>query len=211
MKKILLISVVLIVVFYVFKIWVYKPYMWKKAMNNPEQKLQLGSFIFSKQRGSNGSQSYQTHYFIFKVTEIKDNYVRLAVVRQLSEPEKINASDFSTSKEVYQDLKKNIKNITITGILKEDLYTGNTSYTINDYLLSKYSSLKKSRYYYEDITDRKNNSLPSDVYELRDYFSLVYSKDQIIKKGKLVPWTLNSNNIPELSERLSEDIELILN
>ena len=211
MKKIVLISVVLIVVFYAFKIWIYKPYIWKKAINNPEQKLQLGSFIFCKQRGSNGSQSYETHYFIFKVTEIKDDYVRLSVVRQLSKPNKINASDFSTSKEAYQDLKKNIQKITITGILKEDLYKGDASYTINDYLLSKYPSLKKSRYYYEDIAERKDDLLPSDVYELQDYFNLVYSKDEIIKKGKLVPWILSSNNKPELSERLSENIDLIRN
>jgi hypothetical protein len=53
--------------------------MWKKAINSPEHKLQLGSFIFSKQRGSNGSQSIENKYFIFKVIEVNGDYVRLSV------------------------------------------------------------------------------------------------------------------------------------
>ena len=211
MKKIILITLAFIALFYAFKQLVYKPYMWKKAMNSPEQKLQLGSFIFSKQRGSNGSQSYQTNYFIFKVTEINEDYVRLSVIRQLSEKDKLKSSNFSTTKESYKDLKKNIKTITITAILKEDLYKEGASYTLNDYLLDKYPSLKKSRYYYEDIpVNKKNIPLPTDPYELQDYFNLLYSREKIIAKGKLVPWRLD-NNIPELSPRLSEEIDLILN
>ena len=212
MKKVILITIALIIIIYAFKQLVYKPYIWKKAMNSPEQKLQLGSFIFSRQRGSNGSQSYQTNYFIFKVTEINEDYVRLSVVRQLSEKDKLKSSNFSTTRQSYKDLKKNIKTITITGILKEDLYKEGASYTLNDYLLSKYPSLRKSRYYYEDIPlNKKNTALPADAYELQDYFNLLYSREEIIAKDKLVPWRLNDNNIPELSSRLSEDIDLILN
>jgi len=212
MKKVILITIALIIIIYAFKQLVYKPYIWKKAMNSPEQKLQLGSFIFSRQRGSNGSQSYQTNYFIFKVTEINKDYVRLSVVRQLSEKDKLKSSNFSTTRQSYKDLKKNIKTITITGILKQDLYKEGASYTLNDYLLSKYPSLRKSRYYYEDIPlNKKNTALPADAYELQDYFNLLYSREEIIAKGKLVPWRLNDNNIPELSSRLSEDIDLILN
>ena len=211
MKKIILITLAFIALFYAFKQLVYKPYIWKKAMNSPEQKLQLGSFIFSKQRGSNGSQSYQTNYFIFKVTEINADYVRLSLIRQLSEKDKLKSSNFSTTKESYKDLKKKIKTITITGILKEDLYKEGASYTLNDYLLDKYPSLKKSRYYYEDIPmNKKNIPLPTDPYELQDYFNLLYSREKIIAKGKLVPWRLD-HNIPELSPRLSEEIDLILN
>lgn len=202
MKKILLISVILIIVLYAFKQLVYNPYKWKKSINTPEHKLQLGSFIFSRQRGSNGSQSMQTNYFIFKVIEINGDFVRLSVIRQLSEKDKLKQSDFSTTKHAYNDLKDNIQKITITPISLEDLYKEGTSFTINNYLLNKYPSLKQSRYYYEEVKLSPNS---------REYFSLVYSKEEIIKNGKLVPWILNNSDTPELAERLSQNIDLILN
>jgi len=202
MKKLLLISLLIIIILYALKQLVYNPYKWKKAINTPEHKLQLGSFIFSKQRGSNGSQSMQNNYFIFKVIEINGDYVRLSVIRQLSEKDKLKQSDFSTSKDAYNDLKARIQKITITPILSEDLYKEGASFTLNDYLLVKYPSLKQSRYYYEDVKVDANS---------REYFSLVYSKDKIIKNGKLVPWILNNSTTPELAERLSQDIDLILN
>lgn len=212
MKKILLISLIVIVFFYVFKQMVYNPYMWKKSINSPEHKLQLGSFIFSKQRGSNGSQSMENKYFIFKVIEINGDYVRLSVIRQLSQKNRLLQSDFSTTKEAFNALKQNIHNITITGILREDLYKEGASYTINNYLLSKYPSLEKSRYYFEEIAaDKKNIPVPLNANPLEEYFSMVYSKEEIIKNGKLVPWILNNSTTPELADRLSKNIDLILN
>ncbi|PBJ16057.1 hypothetical protein [Flavobacterium sp. ACN6] len=201
MKKVLFAGLLIIIILYAFRQLVYNPYKWKKAINTPEHKLQLGSFIFSKQRGSNGSQSMQTNYFIFKVIEINGDYVRLSVIRQLSEKDKIR-SGFSTKKEAYKDLKESIQKVTITPILPEDLYKGSSSFTINDYLLDKYPSLQKSRYYSEDV---KSSTDP------REYFSLVYSKEKIIAKGKLVPWIISNSDKPELAERLSENIELIVN
>ncbi|OIV41111.1 hypothetical protein [Flavobacterium johnsoniae] len=202
MKKVLLISLLILIILYAFKQLVYHPYKWKKAINTPEHKLQLGSFIFSKQRGSNGSQSMQTNYFIFKVIEINGDYVRLSVIRQLSEKDKLKQSDFSTTKQAYQDLKKNIHKITITPIAAADLYKEGASFTLNDYLLNKYPALRQSRYYYEDL------KAPKDQFE---YFSLVYSKEKITSKGKLVPWLLRNGDKPELVTNLSENIDLILN
>ncbi len=151
MKKILLISVIVVIAFYVLKEKVYKPFMWKKALNTKEHQLQLGSFIFSKQRGSNGSQSSTTYYFVFKVIEIKGDYVRLSVIRRLSQKGQISQGDFSTTSADYKSLKQNIKKLLITPILSEDLYKGDgPRYSLNDYLLEKYPDLKKSRYYYED-------------------------------------------------------------
>ncbi|WP_029269803.1 hypothetical protein [Flavobacterium sp. KJJ] len=200
MKKIILIIVAVIIVLYAFKQFVYKPYTLRKAINNPEHKLQLGSFVFSKQRGANGSQSMQNYYFIFKVIEINADYVRLSVIRQLSDKDKLQQSDFSTTKDAFKDLKDTIQHI--TPILPKDLYKEGASFTLNDYLLDKYPSLKKSRFYYEDV--KLDTNAP-------EYFSLVYSKKEILKSGKLVPWILNNSDKPELAERLSEDVDLILN
>lgn len=202
MKKILLLILLVIIALYAFKQFVYNPYKWKKAISTPEHKLQLGSFIFSQQRGLNGSQSMQTYYYVFKVIEINGDYVRLSVIRQLSEKNNLKSSDFSTTKQAYNDLKDSIQKITITPILPEDLYKEDSSFTINNYLLTKYPSLKQSRYYYEDV------KLATDSTE---YFSLVYSKEKIINKGKLIPWVLNNSVTPELAERLSQNIDLILN
>jgi len=214
MKKILLISVFVVIAFYVLKEKVYKPYMWKKSLNTKEHQLQLGSFIFSKETGINGSQSYQKYYFVFKVIEINGDYVRLSVIRQLSEKDNLKESDFSTTSDQYKSLKQNIKSLTITPILFDDLYKGDgPRFTLNEYLLNKYPVLKKSRYYYEDIPeDSKNKSMPENPNDLEMYFSMVYSKKEIIENGKLVPWTMtNSFNGKPLLSNYSKNIDLIIN
>lgn len=213
MKKIILISLLVISVFYILKQFVYKPYAWKKAINNPEHKLQLGSFIFSKERGSNGSQSMQNYYFAFKVIEINGDLVRLSVIRKLSDKNNLLQSDFSTTKEGYKNLKENIQNLTITGILTEDLYKiDGATYTINDYLISKYPDLKKSRYYYQEIPeDKKNTAIPTNPDDLIMYYDLVYSKEEIIKNGRLSPYTMTNRSKAEIDTGLSQDIDLILN
>ncbi|SEO15228.1 hypothetical protein SAMN05444671_0850 [Flavobacterium sp. CF108] len=206
MKKLLLISILVLAVFYAFKEIVYKPYMWKKAMNTPEHRLQMGSFLFSKQTGSNGSQSTQTNYLIFKVVEINGDYVRLSAIRQLSEKGQNESSDFSFTRNTYHSLKQNINKLTITGIPGNDLYKEGANYTVNDYLLNKYPSLKKSRYYYEELSNSEKNILSPT-----EYFSLVYSKEKIIEKRKLIPWISNNNGSPELVKSLSQKVSLILN
>ena len=214
MKKILLISVIVVIAFYVLKEKVYKPYMWKKSQNTKEHQLQLGSFIFSKETGINGSQSYQKYYFVFKVIEINGDYVRLSVIRQLSEKDNLKESDFSTTSDQYKSLKQNIKSLTITPILFDDLYKGDgPRFTLNEYLLNKYPVLKKSRYYYEDIPEEsKNKPMPENPNDLEMYFSMVYSKKEIIENGKLVPWTMtNSFNGKPLLSNYSKNIDLIIN
>jgi hypothetical protein len=188
--------------------------MWKKAINTKEHQLQLGSFIFSKETGINGSQSYQKYYFVFKVTEINGDYVRLSVIRQLSQKDNLKESDFSTTSDQYKSLKKNIKNLTITPILSEDLYKGDgPRFTLNQYLWNKYPVLKQSTYYYEDIPEEsKNKPMPENPNDLEMYFNMVYSKKEIIEKGQLVPWTLtNSFNNKPLLSNYSKNIDLIIN
>ena len=212
MKKILLIVIVTVIALYAFKRMVVEPYLWKKAVNTPEHQLQMGSFIFSQQRGHNGSQSMENQYFIFKVTEIQGDFVRLAVIRKLSAGDEIVQGDFSTTKKAYGELKDNIKSVVITGISRNDLYgrrTGRDPHQIDDYLLEKYPALKTSRYYFEDVPD-KTRPVPQDPMDRMEYFSLVYSKKEIIEHGRLVAWILNNRPEPELSNR-AEKIDLILN
>lgn len=212
MKKIILVIIFVLAVFYVLKQFVYKPYAWKKAINSPEHKLQLGSFIFSKERGSNGSQSMQNYYFVFKVIEINGDLVKLSVIRKLSDKNNLLQADFSTTKEAYQNLKQNIKEQTITGIFVEDLYkVDGATYTINDYLISKYPALKKSRYYYEEIPENKKNTAVPTNNDLIMYYDLVYSKEEIIKNGRLAPYTMTNRTKAEIDTRLSKDIDLIIN
>ena len=214
MKKIIIISIVVLAVFFLLREFVYRPFMWKKAINTKEHQLQLGSFIFSKETGINGSQSYQKYYFVFKVIEINGDYVRLSVIRQLYQKDNWKESDFLITSDQYKSLKQTIKNLTITPILFEDLYKGDGQrFTLNDYLLNKYPILKQSRYYYEDIPEgSKNKPMPENPNDLEMYFNMVYSKKEIIEKGQLVPWTMtNSFNNKPLLSNYSKNIDLIIN
>ena len=214
MKKILIIVVVALVAAYVVKRMVVDPYLWKKAIATPEHALKLGSFVFNQRRGHNGSQSMENQYFILKVTEIQGDYVRMAVIRKLKAGDQIVQGDFSTTKQAYEEAKGNIKNLVITGISRDDLYgrrTGHDPLQIDDYLLEKYPALKTSRYYFEDVPDTKRNRpVPGDRMEREEYFTLVYSKKEIIEHGRLVGWILNNSPEPELSN-IVENIDLILN
>ncbi|TEB45136.1 hypothetical protein D0809_08145 [Flavobacterium circumlabens] len=214
-KTILVVAIISTIVFFMIRQMVYKPYMWKKAIHTEAHKLQVGSFIFSKQRGSNGSQSFENKYFVFKVIEINGDFVRLSVIRKLSEKGTIAQGDFSITSSHYKTLKENITNLLITPIQQEDLYKGDgPRYELNNYLLQQYPNLKKSRYYYEDIPEEnKNKPLPANAMELNMYFSLVYSKKEIIENQKLTPWIMNNSlkNEPEIANGLSQKIDLILN
>lgn len=212
MKKILALSLLALIVLYVFKQMVYHPYMWKKAIASPEHRLQLGSYIFTTSMEHNGSQSRERNYFIFKVVEIEGDHVRLSVVRQLS-PQNSPLSGFSTTKDEYASLKHHIHGLTVTKIAMADLYGKEASHTVNDRLLAKYPSLKTSRYYFEDDTELRKEAAahPETVMEAEAYLRLVYSKDEIIANARLVPWVLNNSPTPELATRLSKEIDLIVN
>lgn len=214
MKKILLIVIVTVIALYAFKRMVVEPYLWKKAVNTPGHQLQMGSIIFSKQRGYNGSQTKVDRYLIFKVTEIQGDYVRLAVIRKLSAGDEIVDGDFSTTEKAYENLRGNIRNVVITGISTEDLYgrkTRRDPYQIDDALLKKYPALKTSRYYYEDVPENKRNlPVPKDHNDRLEYFSLVYSKKEIIEHGQLNAWVINNGTEPELFGD-SDSIDLIVN
>ena len=138
----------------------------------------------------------------------------MAVIRKLKAGDQIVQGDFSTTKQAYEEAKGNIKNLVITGISRDDLYgrrTGHDPLQIDDYLLEKYPALKTSRYYFEDVPENKRNRpVPGDRMEREEYFTLVYSKKEIIEHGKLVGWILNNSPEPELSN-IVENIDLILN
>jgi len=216
MKKIILIAVISFVIVYLIREKIYKPYLWKKAMSTKEHQLQVGSFIFSKQRGSNGSQSYENQYFVFKVTEMNGDYVRLSVIRQLSPKDSPLISGFSTNSNQYKALKENIQDLLITPILSEDLYKGDgPRFTVNDYLTDKYSNLRQSLYYYEVVSQSlKNSASTTDTMDAEMYFELVYSKKDILEKAKLTPYHIrqfSSDMKPELSPQYSANIDLIKN
>ena len=216
MKKTLLIIVIALIAVYVVKRMVVDPYLWKKAIATPEHALKLGSFVFSKRRGHNGSQSMENQYFVFKVTEIHGDHVRLAVIRQMQQGKEIVTGEFSTTKEGYAELKDTVRSLLITGISRDDLFSRNRSrdgspYKLDAYLLEKYPALNTSRYYFEDVPENKRNRpVPGDRMEREEYFTLVYSKKEIIEHGKLVGWVLNNSPEPELFND-PEKIDLILN
>lgn len=214
MKKIIIIILIALLAVYVVKRMVVDPYLWKKAIATPEHALKVGSFVFNQRRGHNGSQSMESQYFIFKVTEIQGDYVRMSVIRKLRAGNQIVQGDFSTTKQAYAQAKGNIRQLVITGISRDDLYgrrTGRDPLQIDEYLLEKYPALKTSRYYFEDVPDNKRNRpVPDDQMGREEYFTLVYSKKEIIEHGRLVGWILNNSPVPELSN-ISEKIDLILN
>lgn len=216
MKKILIVGIVALIALYAFKRMVVDPYLWKKAIATPEHALKLGSFVFSKRRGHNGSQSMENQYFVFKVTEIHGDHVRLAVIRKMQQGKEIVTGDFSTTKQGYAQLKDTVRSLLITGISRDDLFSRSRShdgspYILDAYLLEKYPALNTSRYYFEDVPEnQRNRPVPDDQMERMEYFTLVYSKKEIVEHGRLVAWILNNSPEPELSN-IVEDIDLILN
>ncbi len=197
----------------------YDKIIWQKNIKTEDHQLQLGSYIFSKSMQSTGNQTYEMAYFVYKVVHLDKDFVKLAVVRQLSLKDHVQDSDFSTSSEQYEAFKNTIINTTVTGVQAEDLYKDNNDqpFVLNEYLLKKYPSLRESRLYYEDVADAlKNKPAPSEVMQLTDYMSLVYSREQIIKNGKLYPYSMDNyykNQQPELypNPNIAKDIQLIVN
>lgn len=101
----------------------------------------------------------------------------------------------------------------MTGIVREDLYRKDSKpYVLNDYLLAKYPALNTSRYYFEDIAvEEKERPAPDDRLQQIEYFSLLYSKKEIMEHGRLVPWVISNGPEPELFHRMAEDIDVIIN
>jgi hypothetical protein len=213
MKKYVLIVLSSIIGFFILYEFAYKPYVWQKTMQRNEHKLHLGSYIFTTQMENNGSQSYERGYTIFKVTNINNDYVRLAVVRKFYTTKKASDGYFSAPEHFYEEAKKTISDLIVTAVLSEDIYDNNDLF-LTDSLLIKYPNLAKSRLYVEDVS---NNILPtkdSPIYGDKDsYFSLVYSKNEIITNAQLVPYVYgNSMNVDvELMPQYSRNIEYIIN
>jgi hypothetical protein len=217
-KIITLVSLIaLTAIFFIIKNQVDK-IIWQKKLTTAEHQLKLGSFIFSQPRPLPGKQTVEKVYLVFKVVHIDNDFVKLSVIRQLSIKDNLKDSDFSMTAAQYEDLKKTVIDTTITPIQVEDLHDGDgQSYVLNAHLLKKYPALKNSLFYYEDIADAlKNKPAPIEAMQLNDYISLVYSREQIIKNGKLYPYSMNNyqiNQRPELypNPHIAEDIELIIN
>jgi len=207
-------AISLLVIFFIVKLK-YKRHQWSRTIAEPEHQLEVGSFIFSKTTGSNGSQSSQNYYHILKVVRIDKDYVKLAVVRQLSNKDKEIEGDFTTSAEEYEKMKTRITSKIVTGIPLVDLHAqGGDGLHLTKYLTDKYPDLLKSRYYYEDVSpELKNKLLPTDQGGLQDYIVSVYSAEHIKQEGKLVPYSLTNINdgVPYLANQLSKSIDLIVN
>ncbi len=191
---------------------VYKPFIWQKAMESKEHKLQVGSYIFTNEIGSNGNQSFERQYFIFKVMSIHDDYVRLSVVRKLYSSKKRIDGYFSIDKNGYESAKQSIQSSIVTPILSSYIYYND--YILTDSLKIKYPNLSKSRLFVEDVSQNIKPTKESPIYGYKDaYFSLVYSKKEIIDDAKLVPYIYGNsiNEDVELIHDYSEKIELIVN
>ena len=199
----------------------YQQFVWQKNITTAEHRLQLGSYIFTKSYESTGSQSSKMSYYVFKVTHLDGDFVKLAVVRRLSLKDIIKEDDFSINEEQYEAFKTTIINTTVTGILAADLYKGDRNFELNEYLIKKYPILQKSRWYYEDIDSALKKPVPVEAdglrsEEFRNYISLVYSKEKIIKDAQLWPYLLEDyyrSEPPKLypSSGYAKDIELIIN
>ncbi len=193
---------------------IYDQYLWKKAIVTPLHKLQAGSFIFSKRMGYNGSQSKVQEYFILKVIRIDGDYVKVSVLQQFSSKNDPAEGASQSASDQYEEMKKNIAHTIVTGILPEDFYQkGGGRYSAED-LMGKYPDLRKSSYYYMDLSSEiKNKPIPTDRIGLENYLELVYSAKHIIKEGVLRPYSLTNSldGIPFLYTNMDEDIDLIIN
>ncbi len=220
MKKNMIIAICILLFFVVACNFIYTYSVTKKELKLSAKQLQLGSYIFSTSMGYNGNQSWQKNYFVFKVTQIQDDYVRLAVVRKFYGSQKmfdvrISPSDgyFSANKEIYEDAKNTIENAIVTLVESHDIYNSN-DLILTDSLRLKYPSLKKSRLYVEDVSKNIKPTKESPIYgDISFFFSLVYSKNEIMNNAQLVPYLDNARNDDKirLEYGYSEDIDKIIN
>ena len=220
MKRNIILVLLGLMAFCFFYKCTYKPYSMRKNIKIEAQKLRLGSYIFSTSMGYNGSQSRERKYYIFKVTQIKDDYVRLAVVRKFYGSQKmfdvrISPFDgyFSATKEVYEDAKKTIENAIVTLVESHDINNSN-NLILTDSLRLKYPALLKSRLYVEDISKNIKPTTESPIYgDKMLFFSLVYSKNEIMSNAQLVPYLDNARNDDKirLEYGYSKDIDKIIN
>lgn len=210
MKKKVLVSILLVTIIFVLYKLVYKPFIWQKTINSKEHKLQVGSYIFSKNLISNTDAFTRSKYYFVKiVTEIKGDYVRLANIQKLHLLNDVQHSLPSKNDNYYNNLKSTIDTIKFTVInLDENVINVNKP----DNLLKYYPILKTQPFYY--TVGYANKIIPLDARgnPVSDYFDAVYSKKEIIENAKLVRYTLTNqfNGIPVLYD-LDEKIEIIVN
>ncbi|AMQ01561.1 hypothetical protein AY601_4732 [Pedobacter cryoconitis] len=186
----------------------YNQRLWNEAMTSPDHQLQTGSFIFSKRTEI---QSKQIYYSIFRVIRIDGEYVKLASVRQLAVPN--NSNSLVMTAEQYENIKNNIQQVVITGILTMD-FPQKANISLTEELLVRYPDLNKSGYYFEDLSpDEKTKPLPDNIAGCQDYMKLVYSAEHIIKNRRLRLYSLTDlpSLMPSLDPGQGEVIEQILN
>ncbi|MCT2562119.1 hypothetical protein [Chryseobacterium herbae] len=219
-KTVILTSLlVLIGLFFVLKKQ-YNQYVWRKTIVTPEHKLKVGSIIFSKElRVDGGSQWYKMNYSLFKVIRIKGDFVRIAPIDKLYTSRDLSADNDLPPAAEYEYMKNNIGRTIVTGILREDLYAnGAPPFILTADLKKKYPSLFKSRYYYEELSEKdKNTSIPKNkITDIENWLGLTYSVKQIVEHGVLVPYTLTDNFenyslLPYLADGYDIKIDLIIN
>lgn len=220
MKRNIIIVLFGLIVLYSLYRCVYKPNSLRKEVKISAEKLRVGSYIFVTQIKHNGSQSFEKGYAIFKVTQIMDDFVRLAVVRKFFASQKafdvrIFESDgyFSATKGIYKDAKQTIINNIVTAVKSEDIGHYN-HLVLTDSLRSKYPTLVKSRLFVEDVSNDIKPTKESPIYgDKTIFFNLVYSKKEMINKGQLVTYIYrNSFAVDvELKQAYSNNIDKIIN
>lgn len=188
----------------------YDKYQWNKDLKTPKHQLQVGSYVFSVTRTSNTDTYTSSNYYIVSVvTDIDNDYVRLATVHKF-----VNAGDQinslpSKNDDYYNNLKSTIDTIKFT-VVDVDENMINVGDQKN--ILKYYPVVKKQPFYY--TVGYANKPIPLDARgnPRNDYFDKVYSKNEIIENAKLVRYDLTNRNdgIPVLYD-LDEKIELIVN
>ena len=121
MKTKIIVFCVAILTFIALCKLVYKPFVWRNTMNSGAHKLRLGGYIFTEGTKHNGSQSFEKSYTIFKVMDIKDDYVRLAVVRKFYTSKNAHDGYFSADKYTYENAKDSMNNEIVTPVLSADI------------------------------------------------------------------------------------------
>ncbi|WP_316804474.1 hypothetical protein [Pedobacter nototheniae] len=185
-------------------------YLWSRAVVSPEHRLQVGSFIFSKQKREKISYPFNyTDYAIFKVLKIDGDLVIVAGVNVEGLAKKEDGDSFVDEAGIYKKFKENIASALVTGVLPEDF-----SDLSRKALLSKYPGLSKSNYWYEELREYERGGVrPTDRSELSLYVGGAYSAKAIIEERRLRSYSdiLTDDGKPDLSPFEGDKIDLIIN
>jgi hypothetical protein len=208
-SKIIIILIVLACVSIPATLYI-RQYLWSRAMVSPEHRLQVGSFIFSKQERQKISYpSHYTQYSVYKVLRIDGDLVKVAGVNMESLTNQEDEDSYVDEAEIYKKFKENIASALVTGVLPEDF----NDLSRKD-LFSKYPGLSKSNYWYEELYKyERSKTPPTDRKELSLYVGGAFSAKAIIEQRRLCAYSdiLTDDGKPDLYVFEGDKIDLIIN